>query len=33
MDEFELIQSVYNDPYGGFCGLEGMADPPGLGWN
>lgn len=30
--EFEIIQSVYNDPYGGFHGIETLAIPPGLGW-
>jgi hypothetical protein len=30
--EFELIQSVYNDPYGGSHGIETLATPPGLGW-
>jgi len=29
--EFEVIQSVYNDPYGGFHGIETLAVPPSLG--
>ena len=33
MKEFEVIQSVYNDPYGGFHGIEFLAIPPGLGWS
>jgi hypothetical protein len=32
MKAFEVIQSVYNDPYGGFHGIETHAVPPGLGW-
>ena len=32
MSEFEVIQSVYNDPYGGFHGIETLATSPGLGW-
>jgi hypothetical protein len=31
MAEFEVIQSVYNDAYGGFHGIEILAIPPGLG--
>jgi hypothetical protein len=31
MSEFELIQSVYNDPYGGAHGVERLAKPAGLG--
>jgi len=30
-NEFEVIQSVYDDPYGGFHGIEILAPPPGLG--
>ena len=29
--EFEVIQSVYNDPYGGAHGIETLAIPAGLG--
>jgi hypothetical protein len=31
MSEFEVIQSVYNDPYGGAHGVERLAKPAGLG--
>jgi hypothetical protein len=31
LKEFEVIQSVYNDPYGGFHGIETLTIPPGLG--
>jgi len=29
-DSFEVIESVYNDPYGGFQGIETLAIPAGL---
>jgi len=30
-DQFEVIQVVYNDPYGGFHGIETLVIAPGLG--
>ena len=28
---FEVVESVYNDPYAGFRGIEHLAIPAGLG--